>query len=77
MLIFMTQPTGTWKNMTIQLMTGANQAMVPLMDLVTEFDGTTGSGAYSYPCPDVTPNAPIYFYRASRLELRLTSGMEY
>ncbi|GAA5834916.1 hypothetical protein JCM3766R1_002038 [Sporobolomyces carnicolor] len=49
--------TGTWTNFTIQLMTGSNQAMTPLMTVVSGVDGTTGTGKYSWTCPEVTPNS--------------------
>lgn len=53
--------TGAWKSMAIELMTGDNWNMVHLTTVAT-LDGTTAT-TYDYPCPDVTINAPIYFYQ--------------
>jgi hypothetical protein len=53
--------TGAWTQMTVELMTGDNFKMVHLADVGT-FDATK-VGTYSYPCPTVTPNSAIYFYR--------------
>jgi len=57
-----TTSTTNWKNMTIQFMTGANLAMVPLSVVATGQDGTV-AGTFDYPCPEVTPNSAIYFYQ--------------
>ncbi|KAN0109626.1 hypothetical protein V8E52_009063 [Russula decolorans] len=57
-------PTGQWKTMNIQLMTGSNVQMVPLTTVAT-VDGTTSPGTFSYPCPAVTIHAAIYFYQFS------------
>ncbi|KAJ7933739.1 hypothetical protein B0H13DRAFT_1700567, partial [Mycena leptocephala] len=58
----------TWKTMTIELMTGSNLAMVSLLSthpsVATGLDGTT-AGTFTYTCPEVTPNSPIYFYQFS------------
>ncbi|KAJ7272620.1 hypothetical protein B0H12DRAFT_588674 [Mycena haematopus] len=51
-----------WKNMAIQLMTGPNNPMVNVTTVATGLDGTV-AGTYDYTCPQVTPNAPIYFYQ--------------
>lgn len=51
-----------WKGMSIQLMTGPNLNMVQLINVATDQDGTV-DGTFSYECPEVTFNAPIYFYR--------------
>jgi len=56
--------TGTWTTLNIELMTGDNFNMVHLTTVAT-VDGTTSPGAFSYPCPAVTPSAPIYFYQFS------------
>ncbi|KAI0291024.1 hypothetical protein B0F90DRAFT_1596377, partial [Multifurca ochricompacta] len=55
-------PTGNWKTLNIELMTGDNFNMVHLTTVAT-VDGTTSPGTYDYPCPGVTPHAPIYFYQ--------------
>jgi len=57
-------PTGRWKTMNIELMTGDNFKMVHLTTVAT-VDGTTTTGTFSYPCPAVTIHAPIYFYQFS------------
>lgn len=57
--------TGEWKDVSIYLMTGSNQNFVQLAEVATGIDGTTGDGKYSWTCPDVTINAPIYFYAFS------------
>ncbi|KAF6753492.1 hypothetical protein DFP72DRAFT_751064, partial [Ephemerocybe angulata] len=54
--------TTAWKDMSIQLMTGDNFAMVHLTTVATAQDGTT-DGRFNYPCPEVTPNSNIYFYQ--------------
>ncbi|GJN91995.1 hypothetical protein Rhopal_005023-T1 [Rhodotorula paludigena] len=36
---------------------------VPVQRVATGLDGTTGEGSYDYTCPDVSPNAAIYFYQ--------------
>ena len=52
--------TGSWTDVEIQLMTGANLNMIPLAVLATGIDGTKVS-AFSVAAPDVTPNSAIYF----------------
>lgn len=57
--------TGVWKTMIIQLKTGDNFDMVNLTTVGT-VDGTDPTKAsFSYPCPQVTPHSPIYFYQFS------------
>ncbi|KAJ7190549.1 hypothetical protein GGX14DRAFT_507186, partial [Mycena pura] len=51
-----------WQNMTIELMTGKNEAMVHLTTVATGQDGTK-DGTFNYTCPQVNPNSPIYFYQ--------------
>ncbi|RSH95648.1 hypothetical protein EHS25_000740 [Saitozyma podzolica] len=53
-------PTGTWKNVGIQLMTGDNLDMIALETLATGIDGTTTT-SFSAAAPAVSPNAAIYF----------------
>ncbi|GAA5923609.1 uncharacterized protein JCM15063_003704 [Sporobolomyces koalae] len=55
--------TGTWKDFTIQLMTGSNFQMTPLATVASGLDGTTGTGKLEWTCPQVTPNSAIYFYQ--------------
>lgn len=56
--------TGTWKTLNIELMTGDNNNMIHLTTVGT-VDGTASPGTFSFPCPAVTPAAPIYFYQFS------------
>lgn len=52
----------TWSNMSIDLMTGSNLNMTRLATVAGGLDGTNSNViSYEYLCPDVTPNAPIYF----------------
>ncbi|KAF7289483.1 hypothetical protein HMN09_01342300 [Mycena chlorophos] len=57
-----TNSTTNWLNMAIELMTGPNEAMVHLTTVATGQDGTK-AGTFSYTCPGVTLNAPVYFYQ--------------
>ncbi|GJF00279.1 hypothetical protein PsYK624_165630 [Phanerochaete sordida] len=55
--------SGSWKTMNIELMCGDNFNMVHLTTVAT-VDGTDATKAsFTYPCPQVAPNAPIYFYQ--------------
>ncbi|KAF9222017.1 hypothetical protein BS17DRAFT_685433, partial [Gyrodon lividus] len=56
-------PTGTWRNVTLELMSGSNYNMSLVMRVVGALDGTTES-AYNFTCPNVAPNSNIYFYQA-------------
>lgn len=56
-------PSGVWKTMNVELMTGSNLAMVHLTT-VASLDGTNPTlTTFSYACPSVTPNSAIYFYQ--------------
>lgn len=56
-------PTGVWKVMNVELMTGSNEQMVHLRTVAT-IDGTsTTNSTYSYPCLAVDPYSEIYFYQ--------------
>lgn len=57
-----TSDLANWQGFSIELMTGSNTNMIPLKTLTTGQDGTK-DGSFSYTCPAVTINAPIYFYR--------------
>ncbi|KAI9062726.1 hypothetical protein FKP32DRAFT_1573489 [Trametes sanguinea] len=58
-------PSGTWKQTDVELMTGDNFNMV-FLTTVASFDGTDPKlTTMSYPCPDVEPNSAIYFYQFS------------
>lgn len=56
--------TGLWKDTTISLKSGPNQAMVLVTTVVTGLDTTSDSSTteYDWTCPDVTPTSAIYFY---------------
>ncbi|KAG2141749.1 uncharacterized protein EDB93DRAFT_1058289, partial [Suillus bovinus] len=56
-----TQP---WKNATICLMSGSNLNMSMVTTVVEHLDETSMS-SYNWLCPDVAPNAAIYFYQFS------------
>lgn len=56
-----TQP---WRNATIYLMSGSNLNMSRVTVVVERLDGTNIS-SYNWLCPNVTPNADIYFYQFS------------
>jgi hypothetical protein len=51
---------GVWNPMTIQLMTGSNQQMIPLSTVGQNIDATTTT-SYSFKVPDVEPYSQIYF----------------
>jgi len=53
-----------WKNMTIQLNTGSNLDMQFVTMVAINLDGTV-DGQHTFPCPQVTPPAAIYFYQFS------------
>ncbi|KAG9019098.1 hypothetical protein FRB90_006412 [Tulasnella sp. 427] len=57
--------TGKWTQTNIQLMTGDNWNMVPITTIATVDTTSKAATTYTYTCPDVTPNAPIYFYQFS------------
>ncbi|CAE6334603.1 unnamed protein product [Rhizoctonia solani] len=58
--------TGTWKDMSIQLMTGDNWNMIHITTIAQNIDATDATkNTYTYTCPDVTPNSQIYFYQFS------------
>ncbi|KAG5716664.1 hypothetical protein E4T56_gene16361 [Termitomyces sp. T112] len=54
--------TTAWKDMSIQFMTGDNLNMVHLTTVTAGRDGTV-DGSFDWICPEVTPNAAIYFYQ--------------
>ncbi|KAG9041701.1 hypothetical protein FS837_011876 [Tulasnella sp. UAMH 9824] len=57
--------TGKWTETNIQLMTGDNWNMVPITTVATVDTTSAAATSYTWPCPDVSPNAPIYFYQFS------------
>ncbi|OCH87536.1 hypothetical protein OBBRIDRAFT_837310 [Obba rivulosa] len=55
--------TGVWKTMNIELMAGDNFDMQYLTTVAT-VDGTDpNNNSFSYPCPAVHPNSPVFFYQ--------------
>ncbi|KIO24685.1 hypothetical protein M407DRAFT_244356 [Tulasnella calospora MUT 4182] len=57
--------TGKWTETNIQLMTGDNWNMVPITTIATVDTTSAAATTYTWTCPDVSPNAPIYFYQFS------------
>ncbi|KAG1806754.1 uncharacterized protein HD556DRAFT_1224656 [Suillus plorans] len=57
-------PTQSWKNATIYLMSGSNGNMSMVTTVVEHLDETNMT-SYNWLCPDVAPNAAIYFYQFS------------
>lgn len=57
-----TASTTAWKDMAIELMTGNNYNMIHLTTVATGLDGTV-NGGFNWTCPEVIPNADIYFYQ--------------
>lgn len=57
--------TGKWTQTNIQLMTGDNWNMVPITTIATVDTTSSAATTYTWTCPDVSPNAPIYFYQFS------------
>lgn len=51
-----------WESLSIDLMTGANKDMVKLTNVASGIDGTS-TATHSWTCPEVDPNAPVYFYQ--------------
>jgi len=56
-------PTGVWKVMNIELMTGSNEQMVHLRTVATVDGTSTANNTFTYPCLAVDPNSQIYFYQ--------------
>lgn len=54
----------SWRNATIHLMSGSNLNMSMITTVAEHLDGTNTT-SYSWLCPDVAPNADIYFYQFS------------
>lgn len=56
--------TGSWTNVTIDLMSGSNNNMSLVTNVVSGLDGTNSSlTPYLWTCPGVDPNSAIYFYQ--------------
>ncbi|KAH7914172.1 hypothetical protein BJ138DRAFT_1144295 [Hygrophoropsis aurantiaca] len=56
--------TNSWKNVTVQLMSGSNSNMT-LVDIVaSQLDGTDSRlTPFNWTCPEVAPYSNIYFYQ--------------
>ncbi|KAG8928918.1 hypothetical protein FRC02_006223 [Tulasnella sp. 418] len=60
-------PTGQWNKMSIDLMTGSNDAMTVVTNVVRGLDGSDPTlSPYTWTCPDVDPYSSIYFYQFTR-----------
>ncbi|KAH9951598.1 hypothetical protein B0H21DRAFT_182468 [Amylocystis lapponica] len=56
--------SGTWTNVTIDLMSGSNGNMTHVTNVATGLDGTnTSLSPFSWTCPEVDPYSDIYFYQ--------------
>ncbi|KAH9938164.1 uncharacterized protein B0H18DRAFT_924720 [Fomitopsis serialis] len=56
--------SGTWKNMSIDLMSGSNDNMSTVTNVASALDGTdTSLSPYNWTCPEVDPYSAIYFYQ--------------
>ncbi|KZT12464.1 uncharacterized protein LAESUDRAFT_639480, partial [Laetiporus sulphureus 93-53] len=56
--------SGTWTNVTIALMSGANDNMTFVAPVASSLDGTNASlSPYLWTCPQVDPYSSIYFYQ--------------
>ncbi|KZT74375.1 hypothetical protein DAEQUDRAFT_190275 [Daedalea quercina L-15889] len=56
--------SGTWKNMTIDLMSGSNDNMSTVTNVASGLDGTDASfSPLNWTCPEVDPYSAIYFYQ--------------
>ncbi|KIP04556.1 hypothetical protein PHLGIDRAFT_55565, partial [Phlebiopsis gigantea 11061_1 CR5-6] len=56
--------SGTWTNVTIDLMTGSNTNMTRVTTVARGLDGTDAAlSPYAWPCPAVDPYAAVYFYQ--------------
>ncbi|EKM59876.1 uncharacterized protein PHACADRAFT_85619 [Phanerochaete carnosa HHB-10118-sp] len=54
----------TWKNVTIDLMSGSNSNMSFVTNVAWGLDGTDPTlTPFNWTCPEVDPYAPIYFYQ--------------
>ncbi|KAK7695859.1 hypothetical protein QCA50_000497 [Cerrena zonata] len=56
--------SGLWKNVTIDLMSGSNNNMSFVGNVISGLDGTDASlSPYFWICPEVDPHSAIYFYQ--------------
>ncbi|GAA6062984.1 hypothetical protein JCM10212_005807 [Sporobolomyces blumeae] len=58
---------GVWKSFDVDLRSGSNLEMTNVTRIVSGLDGTSQTmTTYPFPCPEVEPPAPIYFYEFSQ-----------
>ncbi|KAL5530563.1 hypothetical protein ACEPAF_6821 [Sanghuangporus sanghuang] len=56
--------SGSWTNVTIDLMSGSNNNMSLVTNVATGLDGTDKTlTPFSWTCPEVNPYSTIYFYQ--------------
>ncbi|KAL1722503.1 hypothetical protein EV715DRAFT_270482 [Schizophyllum commune] len=56
--------SGSWNNVTIDLMSGSNSNMSFVANVASGLDGTDASNTpFNWTCPDVDPYSDIYFYQ--------------
>ncbi|KAL5488213.1 hypothetical protein ACEPAI_6321 [Sanghuangporus weigelae] len=56
--------SGSWTNVTIDLMSGSNNNMSLVTNVATGLDGTDKSlTPFSWTCPEVNPYSSVYFYQ--------------
>jgi len=58
-------PTGTWTQTNIELMSGDNQQMVHLTTVTTIDTTSATTTSFTWTCPDVTLYSAVYFYQFS------------
>ncbi|KAK7470589.1 hypothetical protein VKT23_002013 [Stygiomarasmius scandens] len=55
---------GSWKNVSITLMSGSNNNMTLVIPVTEGLDGSNPSlSPFNWPCPEVDPYSAIYFYQ--------------
>ncbi|KAL1743734.1 hypothetical protein HDZ31DRAFT_83184 [Schizophyllum fasciatum] len=56
--------SGSWNNVTIDLMSGANNNMSFVANVASNLDGSDASNSpFNWTCPEVNPYSDIYFYQ--------------
>ncbi|KAI4526547.1 hypothetical protein K523DRAFT_310826 [Schizophyllum commune Tattone D] len=64
--------SGSWNNVTIDLMSGSNNNMSFVANVASGLDGTDASNTpFNWTCPDVDPYSDIYFYQFTNGEDRM------
>ncbi|KAI0763267.1 hypothetical protein BC629DRAFT_1294137 [Irpex lacteus] len=63
-IIWDVDESGSWRNVTIDLMSGSNTNMSLVTNVITGLDGTNSSlTPFNWTCPEVDPYSAIYFYQ--------------